>query len=96
MNPVSSQRGAISERRSVLPAGMRVAHRNNGKERYGRRHSQDNRICNPTPHALAAFSESMRGYPVGIGPGWLATNQMAISPIAHTTTINTPVRVHIR
>ena len=36
------------------------------------------------------------GYPVGIGPGWLATNQMAISPIANTTTINTPVRVHMR
>jgi hypothetical protein len=30
---------------------MRVAHRNDGKERYGRRHSQDNHICNPTPHA---------------------------------------------
>ena len=52
MNPVSSQRGAISERRWVLPGGMRVARRNRqGKERYGRRHSQDNRICNPTPHA---------------------------------------------
>ena len=51
VNPVSSQRGAFSERRSVLPAGMRVAHRNNGKERYGRRHCQDNRICNPTSHA---------------------------------------------
>ena len=52
MNPVSSQRGAISERRSVLPGGMRVAHRNRkGKESYGRRHSQDNRICNPTSHA---------------------------------------------
>ena len=47
--------GAISVRRSVLPAGMRVAHRNNGKERHGHRHSQDNRICNPIPHALAAF-----------------------------------------
>ena len=80
---------------SVLPAGMRVAHRNKGKERYGHRHSQDNRICNPIPHALAAFSESMRGYPVGIGPGWLATNQRAINPIANTTTINTPVRVHM-
>jgi hypothetical protein len=51
VNPVSSQRGAFSERRSVLPAGMRVAHRNNSKERYGRRDSQDNRICNPTSHA---------------------------------------------
>ena len=49
--PSLSPCGAISERRSVLPAGMRVAHRNNGKERYGRRHSQDNHICNPTPHA---------------------------------------------
>ena len=95
MNLVSSQCGAISERRSVLPAGMRAAHRNNGKERYGRRHCQDNHICNPIPHALAAFSESMRGYPVGIGPGWLATNQRAINPIANTTTINTPVRVHM-
>ena len=45
--------GAISERRSVLPAGMRVAHRNNGKERYGRRHSQDDQICNPTPHTIS-------------------------------------------
>ena len=88
--------GAISERRSVLPAGMRVTHLNrNSKERYGRRHSQNNRICNPIPHALAAFAESMRGYPVGIGPGWLATNQRAINPIASTTTINTPVRVHM-
>ena len=52
VNPVSGQRGAIFERRSVLPAGMRVAHRNNGQERYGRRHSQDNQICNPTPHAI--------------------------------------------
>ena len=49
--PSLSPCGAISERRSVLPAGMRVAHRNNGKERYGRRHSQDNHICHPTPHA---------------------------------------------
>ena len=81
---------------SVLPAGMRVAHRNKGKERYGHRHSQDNRIYNPISHALAAFSESMRGYPVGTGPGWLATNQRAIIPIANTTTINTPVRVHMR
>ena len=47
------------------------------------------------PNSPAAFSESMRGYPVGIGPGWLATNQGAISPIANTTTINTPVRVHM-
>ena len=31
-------------------------------------------------------------YPVGIGPGWLTTNQRAISPIANTTTINTPVQ----
>ena len=27
------------------------SHLNDGKERYGRRHSQDNHICNPTPHA---------------------------------------------
>ena len=54
--------GAISERRSVLPAGMRVTHRNrNSKERYGRRHSQNNRICNPIPHALAAFAVSQCG-----------------------------------
>jgi hypothetical protein len=46
------QSGAIPERRWVLLGGMRVAHRNRkGNERYRRRHSQDNCICNPTSHA---------------------------------------------
>src|SRR4029077_18797952 len=30
-----------------------------------------------SPDSSEAFSESTRGYPVGIGPGWVATNQMA-------------------
>ena len=48
------------------------------------------------PDSPAVFSKSMRGYPVGTGPGWLATNQRAITPIASTTMINPPVRVHMR